>query len=69
MRDEKKVESGNDKFPQILFTFLESAKDSAYNGHKDFPKVGHIQIPKPHLAKDHAPRGDPGLSRNLFASR
>ena len=40
MRDEKKVESGNDKFPQILFTFLESAEDSAYNGHKDFPKVG-----------------------------
>ena len=40
MRDEIKVDSEINKFPQILFTFLESAEDSAYNGHKDFPKLG-----------------------------
>ena len=40
MRDEKKVDLGNDKFPQTSLTFLESANDSAYNGYKDCPNLG-----------------------------
>ena len=65
MRDEKKVESGNDKCPQILFTFLESQKILRIMAIRIFQNLENMQIPKPHLAMESAPKKDTGLTQNL----